>query len=275
MTKNAIKINLLLALLLLPGLAFAEEDASVASQYAKAESVFIGSLERKPDVSNEYTAIFRVLQSIKGQQKEISTVAVKTPADTRCAYIEDGEYLVYAIGMKDGLWADPCKDSKHISLAESDLQYIHTVNSKVSPRCSPKRLRKLAAKSNIIARGEVVNVKPHQVNCWSGTLICMADVTYDIKQVLKGNVKDEQIVVEHVLVSNSLTADVNMDVPRLSPTLFRKGNVLLLFLEAQRTTRHTDGTELISEGVRYFDEDENCGAITPDAAAGLKIARPR
>ena len=262
--------------LLLPTLAFSEEGTSVPSKYANAKSVFVGELEQKPDSSNEYTAIFEVVEAIKGLQKDQRAISVITPADTRCAYIESGDYLVYATSIKDGLWADPCRDSKHISMAQPDLQYIHTVNPKVSPLCNPTKLHKLSAKAKIIVKAEVVNIKPRQFSCWSGTVLCTEAVIYDVKQVLKGKIADKQIVVDHFLYHNSLTADAisltdNSQVPQLSPSLFRVGNVLVLFLDPAKANRYMDGADLLSQGIGYVDLDENCGAVTPDVAAGLKI----
>jgi hypothetical protein len=269
--------NLALVLVLLSsGLASAQEATTIASRYDGAESVFIGFLERGVDSSDGYTATFKVLQSIKGLKKSQNMVLVKAPADSRCGkYSENSEYLIYATRVKDELWADPCNGSKHISLAQPDLQYIHTVNAKVSPQCNPKKLRDLAAHAEIITKAEVVKIKPNISSWWSGIAKCMAYVTYDVRQVLKGEIKDKRIVVEHVLVQNSLTADV--DIPRLSPSLFREGNVLLLFLESASTTRYTDGAKLNSQGVGYVNLDENCGAVIPDdnTDAFLKIKPAR
>jgi hypothetical protein len=254
----------LLALLCV-GPASAQEATRAASDYARAHSVFVGVLEGLDSPPDGSGAVFRVSKPIKGLAKGEHRLQVRTPVNSECGtYSEENVYLVYARRIEGELWADPCEGTKHISLAEPDLRYIHTVNAKVWPTCSPKRLRELAGRAEVIAKAEVVSIAPVIMNCWSGIAICTARVAYDVRQVFKGRIGYKRILVEHLLLKNSLTGDI--DNPRLSPTLFREGNVLLLFLGSANTSRYPNRAELVAKGVGYVNLDEDCGAVMADEA---------
>jgi hypothetical protein len=81
--------------------------------------------------------------------------------------------------------------------------------------------------------------------------------------VLKGRVSENEIVVEHVIVDNSLTAD--MDVPQLSPLLFRQGNQVVLFLWPNASAPYGDKRQRALDGVGFADIDEDCGVLPGDA----------
>jgi hypothetical protein len=97
---------------------------------------------------------------------------------------------------------------------------------------------------------------------------------YDVLDVLKGQISDPKIAVEHVICWDTVTVDGYY--PRLSPELFREGNVLLLFL---KKGSHRDDQAPPPFRSGYEDVDENCGAVIANSnvaqgvVASLREAR--
>jgi hypothetical protein len=166
---------------------------------------------------------------------------------------------------------DPCEGSKLYSQAESDLRYIHTINQKVSERCNRIELKRLAKTSAIVATVKVVGTEDSMgptslFRPWCGLVITTEYAYYDILDVMKGQIPDSTIAVEHVICWDTITVDGYS--PTLSSELFREGNVLLLFL--RRDSHRTDQAQPPFKS-GYEDVDENCGAVIADndAAQGV------
>jgi hypothetical protein len=262
----------LAAVALLAVAAFAQEDSqrspavvesSVGANYAAADVVFLGILQNLVEVPLGYKAEFKVQTPIKNAKA--SNVVVFSARDGRCGHFEDLKaYLVYAQNIGGQLWADLCSGTIHRSLAEADLQYIHTLNPKVSPECGPVRIEKMSKRSETIVVAEVLGATENTFfSCWSGLARCVQNERYRVKQVLKGRVSEGEIVVEHVIVDNSLTADV--DVLQLSPLLFHLGSEVVLFLGPSASAPYGDARQRANDGVGFADVDEDCGALPADA----------
>ena len=89
---------------------------------------------------------------------------------------------------------------------------------------------------------------------------------YDLLDVVKGQIPDAKIAVEHVICWDTITVDGY--APRLSPELFHEGNVLLLFLK--RDSHRTDAA-LSPFKSGYEDVDENCGAVIADSDVAQSV----
>jgi hypothetical protein len=238
-------------------------NASVAANYAAADVVFKGFLQELTEVPQGYKAEFSVDIPIKNAKT--SNVVVFSAKDDTCGHLENMKtYLVYAQKIGSQLWADLCNGTKPRSLAESDLKYIHTINAKITPECNEDRIRKLGSMAAEIVTAEV-DGKPRGSfpAFWSGLVRSTEDVPYHLKTVIKGHVDQEKFVVEHIVVDNSLTADI--DIPRLSPSLFQKGNYLLLFLEPGSVAPNDRIEPRSTRGVGYVSLDEDCGVLPADA----------
>lgn len=260
------------ALALLSIAASAQEDSqrslpvaesSVNANYVAADVVFLGFLQNLAEVPLGYKAEFRIDTPIKNIKA--SKAVVLSAKDSRCGHLENLKaYLVYAQDVSGQLWADLCSGTKHRSLAEADLRYIHTLNQKVSPECGRTKIEKLSKLSETIVLAEVLGTRETMLfSCWSGLARCVQNERYSIKQVLKGRVGEAEIVVEHVIVDNSLTADVY--VPQLSPLLFRRGNQVVLFLWPNASAPYGDKQQNALDGVGFADVDEDCGVLPGDA----------
>jgi hypothetical protein len=241
----------------------AARDSSVAANYAAADVVFKGFLQNLVAVPEGYKAEFNVDTPVKNVKE--SKVVVFSAKESRCGHFEEMKaYLVYAQDIGGQLWVDLCNGTKHRSVAEPDLQYIHSINDKVSPECSRKRLERLSKRSEVIALAGVVGTAEETLfSCWSGLVRCIQDERYEVKQVLKGTVQEKNIVVEHVIVDNSLTADVH--TPQLSPYLFRPGNQVVLFLWPSASSPYGDAVQRASRGAGFSDADEDCGVLPADS----------
>lgn len=250
---GVLRTTYVLALMCLAGSAQDESrtspagDSSVAASYAAADVVFEGFLENLTDVPQGYKAEFKVDTPIKNVKA--SKVFAFSAKDSRCGHLENlKSYLVYAQNVSGALWVDLCNGTKHRSLSEADLKYIHTLNPKVGPECSRTRLEKLSKRSDLVLLAEVSGTKENNFfSCWSGLARCVQDERYKVVQVFKGYVDEPEIIVEHVIVDNSLTADV--DVPQFSPSLFREGNRVVLFLWHSATAPYGDARQRAADGV--------------------------
>jgi len=85
--------------------------------------------------------------------------------------------------------------------------------------------------SDRIVIAEVLELKP-SMGFWSGFMPNVQCVRYHVEQTLKGKDVTGEIDVGHYVVSNTYTAD--KDIPQLAPSLFKKGNRLVLMLRDGR-----------------------------------------
>jgi hypothetical protein len=81
--------------------------------------------------------------------------------------------------------------------------------------------------AKVIVAAEVIDIG-EAPGVWSGYFLSVQRVKYEVKEVLKGDLAQRRICVGHYVVHNNLTADKTY--PRLSSTIFVKGNKLVLFL---------------------------------------------
>ena len=245
--------------------------SSAPAFYSGADVVFDGRVEKIARSPNGLTAEFAIAQVIKGQGA-VKSVQAQIPAESRCHALEDNHrYLVYGRKIGDQIWVDPCEGTKLYSQAESDLRYIHTINPRVSEQCNRTRLKRLAKTSALVVTAKVVGTEDSMglstlFRPWCGMTFTTEYAYYEILDVLKGQTPDSKIAVEHVICWDTVTVDGY--APRLSPELFREGNVLLLFLK--RDSHRTDKPQPPFKS-GYEDVDENCGAIIAggDSAQGV------
>jgi|SRR5271168_446993 len=238
-------------------------DSSAAANYAAADVVFLGFLQNLVETPVGHKAEFKVDAPIKNMTT--SKITVFSAKDSRCGHLEDLKaYLVYAQDVGGQLWVDFCGGTKHRSLAEGDLRYIHTLNPKVLPECGRAKIENMSKESETIVVAEVLGTTETTLfSCWSGLARCVQNERYSIRQVFKGQVSESEIIVEHVIVDNSLTADV--DVPQLSPRLFRVGDQVVLFLWPNASALYGDKHQRALGGVGFVDVDEDCGVLPGDA----------
>ena len=254
---------------------------SAAPFYAAADVVFDGRLEKIAPSPAGLTARFSVTRLIKGESATSKGVQVQIPSESRCHALEENHrYLVYGRRIGDRLWVDPCEGSKLYSQAESDLQYIHTINPKFSEQCNRTKLKQLARISPIVATAKVVGTEDSMgsefpfFRPWCGLVFTTEYAYYDTLDVIKGQIPDSKIAVEHAICWDTITTDGYS--ARLSSGLFREGNVLLLFLK--RGSHRTDQPQAPFKS-GYEDVDENCGAViadtdaAQDAVASLRSAK--
>jgi hypothetical protein len=259
------------------GSALSQASDAAAALYAGADVVFDGRLEKIAPSPSGLTARFSIAQLIKGQAATSKGVQVQIPAESYCHPLEEKHrYLVYGRNIADQLWVEPCEGSKLYSQAESDLRYIHTIDPNVSEQCDRTRLKRLARTSAIVATAKVVGTEDSMgptplFRPWCGLMFTTEYAYYDILSVMKGQIPDSKIAVEHVICWDTITVDGYS--PTLSSELFREGNVLLLFLK--RDSHRTDPAQPPFKS-GYEDVDENCGAVNAvsDAAQSV-VAGPR
>jgi hypothetical protein len=255
------------------GSVLAQLSDAPAALYAGADIVFDGRLEKIAPTGSGLTARFSVTQLIKGQAETTKGIQVQIPAESRChAFEEDHRYLVYGRKIDEQLWVDPCEGSKLYSQAEADLRYIHTMNPKVLEQCNRIRLKQLAKTSAIVAKAKVVGTEDSMggpellFRPWCGTVFMTEYAYYDVLEVMKGEIPDSKIAVEHVICWDTITVDGYS--PSLSSELFREGNVLLLFLK--RGSHRIDQVQTPFKS-GYEDVDENCGAVIADGDAAQGV----
>jgi len=91
-----------------------------------------------------------------------------------------------------------------------------------------QRIERLVRDSKVIVVAEVVDIG-EAPGFWSGYILSVQRVKYEVKEVLKGDLAQRRVCVGHYVYHNSRTADKSY--PRLAPTIFAKGNRLVLLLE--------------------------------------------
>ena len=269
-------ISLMLLCLVANG-AFAQGGGDPDALYAGADVVFTGRAERIEASPTGLTARFKIDQLIKGRVITRNGLRASLPTESSChAFKQQHSYLVYGRWMGGELWVDPCEGSKPISLAEHDLRYIHTINPKASERCNEKRLAQLAAKSPIVATAEIIGTEDLLDSLrssatffrpWCGLVHSTEDAYYTVRDVLKGQIPDSKIAVQHAICWDTITVDG--DTPQLSPELFKEGKVLLLFLKAGSHQPNREGPPPFKSV--YEDVDEDCGAVMADTEAARSV----
>lgn len=78
--------------------------------------------------------------------------------------------------------------------------------------------------------------------CWTGLLASFQEVTYRVDEVLAGESAETGIVVRHLVVRNSPTAEPG-DSPGLSAELFSRGALLLVMAIRDRAGRWVSTSE--------------------------------
>jgi len=91
-----------------------------------------------------------------------------------------------------------------------------------------QRTEQLVRATKVIVVAEVIEVG-EAPGIWSGIVLSVQRVKYEVKEVLKGDLAQKRVCVGHYVYHNSRTADKTY--PRLAQTIFTKGNMLVLLLE--------------------------------------------
>lgn len=246
-----------------------------AAAYAGADVVITGRLEKIQPSPRGFAAQFLVDQVAKGKLSKGQNFPVNVIAQDQChAFEENHSYLVYARRIGDDFWIDPSAGSKLLSLAEADLRYIHSLSPKIHEQCDRNRLVALAQKSPIVVKAEVMGTEETMpadnsldmtlhYRPWCGLVFTTEDAYYKVVDVLKGNLPDSQIVVEHPICWDTITVEAY--TPMLSPELFRIGNVLLLFLKPG--SHQPQRSIPVPFKSVYEALNENCGAVQEDDEA--------
>ena len=138
-----------------------------------------------------------------------------------------------------------------------------------------KEIERLTERSEVVVIAEVAKLEPAMMpGQWSGLISSRQFVQYEVREVLKGEVSDAKIRVGFMLLQNSLTADENW--PQLSPKLFRKGNVHVLFLKRDRKSRAADEQRTPwLKWLAYDSVDSDYGAVTSSPGLTEKLRAPQ
>lgn len=124
-------------------------------------------------------------------------------------------------------------------------------------------LHRLVHRSDIIAIAEVIEVS-QPPGFWSGTTPARQSIRYKVLSLIRGGPLSNEVLVSHLVVRNSRTADANS--PRLSEDYFSKGRRLLLFLKV------TDEKSVKRSRTKsYAVWNENDGAIEPSSETLTKV----
>lgn len=125
-------------------------------------------------------------------------------------------------------------------------------------KCEGAGLQRLADKAEVVVVAEIEQVSPPPtVQTWSGLLAVWQSVKYRVRSVLKGKATEDVIWVNFYLIHGSRT--VSKDVPQLSPELFKKTNVQVLFLEPSKQPAANEAGATPAN--TYAAIDANCGAV--------------
>jgi hypothetical protein len=254
--------------------ALAQQSDDPAALYEAADIAFTGQVEKISPSPSGLSASFEIMSRVKGRTGAGKHLQALLPTQSRCHALEENHsYLVYGREIGDQLWVDPCDGTKLISLAEADLRYIHSLNPEISEQCNRNRLAKLAKSSRIVATAEVVGTEDSFGSSplfrpWCGLVFTTEDAYYRVVEVLKGDIDESRITVEHPICWDTVTIDGYSS--SLSPELFKDGNILLLFLNQGSHREGRRGPPSFSSV--YEDTDENCGAVKADYGAAASIA---
>jgi hypothetical protein len=239
-----------LGLYLIGALAFAQSDGDAAALYSGADVVFTGQLETVAPSPTGLRARFNVTKLIKGREAVENELLAQLPAESRCHALEERHsYLIYGRSIGDQLWIDPCEGSKLVSLAEADLRYIHKVNPKISEQCNRERLAQLARSSRVVATAEVLSTEDSlgtstlPFRPWCGLTLTTEDAHYHVVEVLKGEVNDPKITVEHAICWDTVTVDGYS--PALSSEIVQERQHVAAVSQAQLTHGEQAGSGAI------------------------------
>jgi hypothetical protein len=143
--------------------------------------------------------------------------------------------------------------------------------SQVATPLDDARIKRLTERAEVVVVAEVAEVEPTSVQQpWSGLVSSWQFVQYNVREVIKGEVPDGKIRVRFMLSEHSLTADESR--PRLSPQLFQKRNVHLLFLERDHRSPATDKKQMPwLSWLLYKSFDSDYGAVMDVPAVEAKI----
>jgi len=137
--------------------------------------------------------------------------------------------------------------------------------------CDGAGTQQLINKSDVVVVAKIIEVGPAP-EVWSGLLLFVQRVRFEVKDVLKGRVNKHEIYVAHYVVKNSISADSKQ--PKLSPEIFKKGNTLLLFLNVDPGKgKYVDLATSANNHNDFVVFDANCGAILADQNALNDVER--
>ena len=106
-----------------------------------------------------------------------------------------------------------------------------------------ERLQRITRQSDLIFIGTVIEVGPAPKE-WSGYMSSYQTVRYNVEQILKGEIAASEILVEHIVVHGSKTAEGG-DNPKLSSAIFYPGASLIVSADRPEANRWTSGNEVI------------------------------
>jgi hypothetical protein len=138
-----------------------------------------------------------------------------------------------------------------------------------TPQCDEAKIKQMVGDAAVVLIAEVKEEEPTFENQpWTGFAASKQYVRYEVKSVLKGELPDSEVRIGFYLIKNSLTADKSR--PQLSPELFKKHNVHIIFLQLDLKPPASDGNP--PPPPSYTALDENYGAIiaTPDTEAAIR-----
>ena len=139
-----------------------------------------------------------------------------------------------------------------------------------SPKCDEQAIKQTALHTPIIVVAEIIEVKP-EVGIWSGyTAFVQQQVRYQVKEILKGKLSPGEIEVGHFIIKNSPTVD--SERARLSPRLFAKGKLFILFLTPVTKKFSALGFKPERMDRAFFVDNYECGAL-PVTTERIKAMR--
>ena len=121
--------------------------------------------------------------------------------------------------------------------------------------------------AKIIVVAEILEIGK-EPGYWSGLFLATQTVRYHIIETLKGRVPGREIIVRHLVVHNSETADPSL--PRLNPCLFSKNHKVILFLSEIPIKERDPG--LLQAKYETFDEHFGVIPDIPDAIKNIAKA---
>ena len=137
-------------------------------------------------------------------------------------------------------------------------------------KCEGAGLQRLAEKAQVIVVAEIEEVgPPPQVSAWSGLLAVRQGVKYRVRSVLRGQTTEDVMWVSFYLIHGSRT--VSRDVPELSPKLFEKTKVHMLFLQPAKQPAAIEAGAAPASS--YSAIDANCGAIPAETGLVEEVRR--
>jgi hypothetical protein len=145
------------------------------------------------------------------------------------------------------------------------ISLLLTLFSPQAATCKDPSIPQLARDARVVVVAEIVEVKP-ALGVWSGLFMVVQRVHYEVRDVLKGEMRGQNIDVGYYIVANSSTADAKE--ARLSPKIFKKNAKAILFLTSDpgegyiSSSNQSDGQDLSNS---YLALDSRCGLVPADA----------